>query len=134
MKEVIEMKVPGDPDYIAITKMTAASAAAHKGFDIDKVEDIRMAVGEGCKAITCHRHKGWSDQYDVKLDMREEGKIIIDIEDSIFTHDQEKGSRPCLDCPHEGDLGIEILKALMDDVQIVKQGGTCRRIKMVKVR
>ena len=38
----------------------------------------------------------------------------------------------CLDCPKEGDLGIAIIKSVMDDVQIEKDGVESKKIIMVK--
>ncbi|MGI6721259.1 MAG: ATP-binding protein [Anaerovoracaceae bacterium] len=131
MSEILNITVPGNPEYIKIIKMAAGSAASLEGFDIEKVDDIRMAVAEGCKAITCHGFEGWSENYKVILDMAEEN-LTIEIIDEVGDHKVEKVQRPCLDCPNEGDLGIQIMKTIMDDVEIQKSENGCRSIKMVK--
>lgn len=133
MSEILNITVPGNPEYIRIVKMAAGSAASLEGFDIEKVDDIRMAVAEGCKAITCHGHEGWSESYCVAMEMGKQD-LTISIEDARMKHDVAKGKRPCLDCPREGDLGIQIMKSIMDDVSIVKGENGCRSIKMVKHR
>ncbi|MEA4921970.1 MAG: ATP-binding protein [Eubacteriaceae bacterium] len=131
MSGILEMTVPGNPEYIKIAKMAAGAAASLEGFDIEKVDDIKMAVGEACKAITCHGFEGWSENYQLAMDMA--GKVLtIEVEDKLCKHQVSKGTRPCMDCPGEGDLGIQIIKSLMDDVEIVKAGDGCRSIRMVK--
>ena len=54
MIELMSLRVPGTPEYIKITEMAVAGVAALAGFDVDAVEDIKMATGEACKHITCH--------------------------------------------------------------------------------
>jgi hypothetical protein len=52
MSEILKMTLPGNPEYIRVTKSAVGSAAALAGFDFDCVEDIQMAVAEACKSIT----------------------------------------------------------------------------------
>ena len=142
MTEILNITVPGNPEYIQIVKMAAGAAAAVEGYDIEKIDDIKLAIAEGCKAITCHGFTGWSENYNVKLSTVDKQEtetatdgaeaLIIEIEDEKCIHPVEKRSHPCLDCPREGDLGIQIMKSIMDDVEIIRSGDGCRRIRMVK--
>ena len=130
MTEILNMEVIGDPDYIGVVKMAAGSAASIEGFDIEKVEDIRVAVGEACKTITCHNFAGWSAAYKVSMAIEEE-QMVIKVEDSKEGHQREKSKRLCLDCPKEGDLGIHIIRSVTDDMEIIHSGDGLRCIRMV---
>lgn len=131
MNEIFNMEIPGDPNYIGIAKMAAGSAATIEGFSIDKVEDIKIAVGEACKAITCHNFEEWSSAYRVSLDV-EKNKMEIKVEDSQKGHNMDKDltRRPCIDCPKEGDLGVHIIKTVSDDMELIKSGDGYRCIRM----
>ncbi len=131
MSEILKMTIPGNPEYIRITKSAVGSAAALEGFDFDCVEDIQIAVAEACKNITCHGFDGWCKSYDLTCDMREDS-IKITITDETMQHIEQKGKRPCEDCPKEGDLGICIIESIMDEVQIIKAGQGNKSIVMVK--
>jgi anti-sigma regulatory factor (Ser/Thr protein kinase) len=37
-----------------------------------------------------------------------------------------------MDCPNEGDIGIHVIRTLMDEVEIIKEEGKKKSIKMVK--
>ncbi len=130
MTEILNMEVIGDPDYIGVVKMAAGSAASIEGFDIEKVEDIRVAVGEACKTITCHNFAGWSAAYKVSMAIEEE-QMVIKVEDSKEGHQREKSKRLCLDCPKEGDLGIHIIRSVTDDMEVIRSGDGLRCIRMV---
>ena len=130
MIEILNMEVIGDSDYIGVVKMAAGSAASIEGFDIEKVEDIRVAVGEACKTITCHNFAGWSAAYKVSMAIEEE-QMVIKVEDSKEGHQREKSKRLCLDCPKEGDLGIHIIRSVTDDMEVIRSGDGLRCIRMV---
>ena len=44
----VELRLPLDPAYVAVLRMTTASIAARLDFTLDDIEDLRMAVGEAC--------------------------------------------------------------------------------------
>ncbi|MEG0156312.1 MAG: ATP-binding protein [Anaerovoracaceae bacterium] len=131
MSEVLKMTIPGDPEYIKIAKMAVGAAASLCGFNFECVEDIRMAVGEACKCITCHGHDGWSESYNLTCHMEGESMSIL-VEDSLSGTRVAKGKRPCLDCPNEGNLSVQIIRSLMTEVELINAGEGCKSIKMGK--
>lgn len=131
MSDLLKFTVPGNPEYVKIVKMAVESAAANCGFTVEAVEDMGIAVGEACKLVTCHGFDGWSNSYDLELTI-EDDKISILVKDDNCKHEIQKQFRPCMDCPNEGDLGMHVIKTLMDEVEIVKEEGKKNRIRMVK--
>lgn len=47
----VVLEVPAEPSSLRVVRMVAATVAADAGFDIDAVDDVRMAVDELCAAI-----------------------------------------------------------------------------------
>ena len=45
-KEVVEISFPGSVDFVVIARFTAATIAARAGFDLDDIDDLRLAVDE----------------------------------------------------------------------------------------
>lgn len=131
MLDLLKFSVPGKPEYIKSVKLAVESAAGVAGFTMEQIEDIGIALGEACKLITCHGFDGWSNSYDIECFI-EPKKIVIEIKDDICKHEIVKGNRPCMDCPNEGDLGLYVIRSLMDDVEVIKNEGKKNSIKMVK--
>lgn len=131
MSDLLKFSVPGNPEYVKIAKTAAQSAAAACDYSVEAVDDIGIAVGEACKLITCHGFDGWSDSYDIECTI-EEDKITIEVKDEHCLHRIKKDRRLCMDCPNDGELGMMVIKSLMDDVEIVKEEGKKKSIKMVK--
>ena len=131
MSDLLKFTVPGNPEYVKIVKMAVESAAGVAGFTVEAVDDMGIAVGEACKLITCHGFDGWSNCYDIECTI-EENKMTIEVKDDECKHELKKGFRPCMDCPNEGDLGMYVIKTLMDEVEIIKEEGRKNSIRMVK--
>lgn len=46
--EIIKLQIPANTIYLKSIRLLAASLASDMGFDIEKVEDIRVVVSEAC--------------------------------------------------------------------------------------
>jgi len=44
--EVVRLSVPGSLEYVRVVRLTAAAVAARLGFDVEEIEDLRVAVDE----------------------------------------------------------------------------------------
>lgn len=133
MADKLKFVVPGKPQYITIVRLAVGSAADSAGFNIEEIEDIKNAVGEACKNISCHGSEGFAEQYEVEC-IVDESKMEIYVTDTSSSHKLEKLQKPCLDCPNEGDLGLYIIKSLMSSIELV-DGPNCKKtIKMIKAK
>ncbi len=45
-REVVEISFPGSVDFVVIARFTAATIGARAGFDLDDIDDLRLAVDE----------------------------------------------------------------------------------------
>lgn len=52
----VELVIPGDPRFLRVARMAAASVATVGGFDVDAVDDVRIAVDELCSLLLDHGH------------------------------------------------------------------------------
>ncbi len=133
MADKLKFVVPGKPQYITIVRLAVGSAADNAGFNIEEIEDIKNAVGEACKNISCHGSEGFAEEYEVEC-IVEEGRMEIYVTDTSSSHKLKKLQKPCLDCPNEGDLGLYIIKSLMSSIELI-DGPNCKKtIKMIKAK
>jgi hypothetical protein len=47
-RETIELSFPAHPDLVVLARFAAATVAARAGFDVEEIEDLRLAVDELC--------------------------------------------------------------------------------------
>lgn len=133
MEDKLQFVIPGKPEYITVVRLAVGSAANSAGFNVEEIEDIKTAVGEACKNISCHGSEGFAEQYQVDCIIKEE-KIEIYVTDTSSSHKLKKLEKPCLDCPNEGDLGLYVIKSLMTSVEVIDEPNCKKAIKMTKAK
>ena len=79
MADLLRFTVPGKPEYVGAVRLAISSAANTAGFDLEDVEDIKIAVSEVCTNVFCC---GDMRTYDVSCELAEDG-IIISIDDGL---------------------------------------------------
>ena len=128
----LTFSVPGKPEYLTMIRLAIGSVATNAGFDIDATEDIKTAVSEACKHVSCHGFDGFSDKYDVECNV-DKGRIEVSIIDACDCHSLQKLCKPCQNCPQEGDLGLYIVQSLMNEVEFGKTEDGRKMVRMVKI-
>lgn len=114
-----------------MVRLAIGSIAGIAEFNLDEIEDIKTAVGEACKNISCHGHEGFAEEYTLECET-EKNYLEIRVTDTGCNHNIKKDCKICSDCPNEGDLGIFIIKSLMSEVEIVANPEGKKTIKMIK--
>ncbi|OJV61689.1 MAG: hypothetical protein BGO41_05560 [Clostridiales bacterium 38-18] len=130
MRESINISLPSKPEYVSIARLTASFVANQMGFDIESIEDIKLAVGEACNNAILH--SGTDNTYNLEF-VKELDNLIIEVVDFGNGFNIEKYRKPDAEELQENGLGLFIIKSLMDEVQIESNEGTGTKIKMSKI-
>ncbi|MGH9246643.1 MAG: ATP-binding protein [Acidimicrobiales bacterium] len=51
VKGTVELVVPADTRLVRVARLVASGVASTAGFDVEEIEDVRIAVDEGCAAL-----------------------------------------------------------------------------------
>lgn len=132
MGDVLKFYVPGKPEYVSTVRMVVSSLANAAGFDVESIEDIKVAVSEACTNVVCHGMPE-GNSYEVFCEIGD-GLLRISVTDQAGGCDMDQYRCPDLDCPKEGGLGLFIIRTLMDEVNIFSELGRGTRIQMIKYR
>ncbi|SHH30275.1 ATP-binding protein [Tepidibacter thalassicus] len=126
--ESIDMTVPSKPEYVGVIRLTVSAIANRMGFNIDEIEDIKVAVAEGCTNAIKH---GLDDKFYINFEIGSDSLSIV-IKDNGKGCNVEEIDEPDLLNLKEGGLGLFIIKTLMDEVEFVSKKGKGCQIKMIK--
>lgn len=131
--DCIKLRIPSKPEYVSVVRLTISAIANRCGFNIEDIEDIKVAVGEACTNAIIHVESDKEKEIAIDCRVSQEGLCIV-IVDNGSGFDYTKLDLPDLRNPKESGLGIFIIKSLMDEVEFSSSldGGTS--IKMLKKR
>ena len=104
----IELALPYKADYVSVARLTASGISSRVGFDIETIEDIKVAVSEVCSRIisAAPEHSG---SYEILFKISEEGLEI--------TFASKIDKIRCIFKDDEDGLSMSIINAFMDKVE-----------------
>jgi serine/threonine-protein kinase RsbW len=107
VNDTIELVLPFKAEYVSIARLTASGIANRVGFDIETIEDIKVAVAEVCNKLVRTASK-CALQY----------KIIFNISSNVLniTFSCKDPEIKYSFSNDEDELGVSIFTALMDNV------------------
>ncbi|MDQ1477570.1 MAG: serine/threonine-protein kinase RsbW [Actinomycetota bacterium] len=108
-EEAVRLSVPASLEYVRIVRLTASGVASRLGFDVEEIENLRVALDELAS---------------MAIELADRGELEV----TFFTTDTElriEGRAPIADGV---DVGVEaltaqILKAVIDDYELVSRDG-----------
>ena len=110
----IELILPFKAEYVSVARLVASGVANRVGFDIESIEDIKVAVSEVCNKLVGTGSKS-AGSYGVVFKVSANNlEIIFQCEDP---------SMKCIFSDEGDELGISIINALMDTVELCPDDG-----------
>ena len=111
--EKIELVLPFKAEYVSVARLTVSGVSSRIGFDIEAIEDIKVALSEVCNKLVT-RGSVSAKCFRIIFNIRKDGlDISFDSEDkslgSIFRKEND-------------ELGISIIEALMDNFELSADG------------
>jgi serine/threonine-protein kinase RsbW len=133
---IVKVEIPALSEYVAVIRLAISGVATRMHFNIEEIEDIKIAVSEACTNVVQH---AYPDQKDGKI------KLIATLHPDhleIVIEDSGKGfdaKNPVSDKQDGSNgvnfglgLGLTFIKSLMDSSEIISvpnQGTTVRMTK-----
>ncbi|UUZ81558.1 anti-sigma B factor RsbW [Paenibacillus sp. P26] len=128
---VVSLTVPAEAEYIDLVRLTLYGISSKLGFSYEEIEDMKVAVAEACNNVVVHAYEpGAAGEMEVRFERIEDG-LRVSVKDHGPSFDyEEKFSRA--DSLHDkslseiniGGLGIYLMQALMDEVEVRTNAGT----------
>eukprot|EP01047_Picozoa_sp_COSAG01_P000165 COSAG01_NODE_2_length_63927_cov_1357.611941_50_plen_152_part_00 len=127
---------PCKSEYIAIIRLTVSGIASKLNFDIEEIEDIKIAVSEACNNAVQHAYPNQApNQARIKLFIEtDDNAFRVVIKDTgigfdpnnIDSSNAENNDKLGL------GLGLAFMKSLMDHTEILSKANQGTEIKLVK--
>ncbi|QTH40244.1 anti-sigma B factor RsbW [Cohnella sp. LGH] len=125
----IKLTLPALPEYVDLVRLTLYGIASKLKFSFEEIEDMKVAVSEACNNAVLHAYGEAGGRLEVTF-ATEEDELVITVRDygSSFTVEENKEAPveqgKAIEDIRSGGLGLYLMQALMDRVDVVQDGGT----------
>ncbi|RKN71256.1 anti-sigma B factor RsbW [Paenibacillus ginsengarvi] len=131
----VTLRVPAAAEYIDLVRLTLYGIASKQGFLYEDIEDMKVAVSEACNNAVLHAYDV-AGMMEIRFTMAGDAlTIAVKDEGKSFEVSPDKQAVPSLhgktiDQIEAGGLGLYLMQALMDEVDVL--GGIGTEVVMTK--
>ena len=121
----LQLAIPAEPGYIAMSRMFAAAVARHYGADEDVVEDLKVAVSEACtNSVKAHREGGTTEPIQLRARQVDDAIEFQIVDSGIGIDPDLQAAADSAITPaaglYEGSLGLTLIRSLFPSAEIVR--------------
>jgi serine/threonine-protein kinase RsbW len=128
----VRLTIPARAEYITLGRLALTGIAGLRAFSEETLHDLKLALTEACTNSVKHAYDGGRHGSVEIVYKLEPDHLAVEVGDAGAGFDPE----PFLDGGdhdlEEGGLGIAIIRALTDEVEIGERAGGGSRLRFVK--
>jgi serine/threonine-protein kinase RsbW len=127
----IRLTFPAEAEYIDLARLTLYGVANKMGFSYEDIEDMKVAVAEACNNSVIHAYQE-KESGSIEVEFAMESKALtIKVTDHGVSFQYEQSAPEFSPFVNKelhnlsaGGLGIYLMQALMDKVEVNTENGT----------
>lgn len=125
----IYLTIPDKPEYVSVVRLTASAVANRIGFNVEDIEDIKVAIAEACTCVL--KNDMGVNNLDIEFSIYND-RLEMKVKNSSISSENQKSFEINSEKSKEKELGLFIIKSLMDEVEIIINNERQKEIKMIK--
>ena len=110
----IELVVPADTRLVRLARLVASGIGSAAGFDVEEIEDLRIAVDEGCSALI---EAGIDSPILLSFEVDGDGVVVLGSTEASTDASQD---------PERMSLSDQILRVVTDEHELGASHGRAR--------
>ena len=130
----VRLTIPARPEYITLGRLALTAIAGLRPLSDETLHDLKLALTEACTNSVKHAYgEDGRGTVDIVYELRGD-RLAVEVGDAGSGFDPAGGRTGNGDDElEEGGLGIEIIRALTDEVEIAERPGGGSRLRFVKL-
>ena len=129
----VRLTIPAKPEYITLGRLALTAIAGVRPVSDEALHDLKLALTEACTNSVKHAYgEDGAGSVDIVYELLAD-RLAVEVGDAGTGFDPEADHPGMDDELEEGGLGIEIIRALTDEVEIGEREGGGSRLRFVKL-
>jgi serine/threonine-protein kinase RsbW len=128
----VRLSIPAKPEYITLGRLALTGLSRVRPFSDEVLADLKLALTEACTNSVRHAYDGGEGTVEILYELHAD-RLVVEVTDSGEGFDHEQVAAADGDELVEGGLGIAIIRALADEIEIGGRNGGGSRLRFVKL-
>ena len=131
--QAIRLTIPAKPEYVSLVRLALTGLATLRPLPDETLGDLKLAVTEAASNSVRHAYGDGDVIVDVVYELQDD-RLVVEVADNGQGFAHEGRSLDERDHLDEGGLGIAIIQALADELEVGKgRNGAGSRLRFVKL-
>jgi len=127
----VRLCIPAKPEYISLGRLALTGLSRVRSFPVDILADLKLALTEACTNSVRHAYDGGEGMVEIRYELYPD-RLVVEVTDTGEGFDHDAVEAEETDELSEGGLGIAIIQALADELEIGRPNGGGSRLRFVK--
>jgi serine/threonine-protein kinase RsbW len=128
----VRLTIPARPEYITLGRLALTAIAGIRPVSDEALHDLKLALTEACTNSVKHAYEdGGEGTVDILYELQPD-RLVVEIGDAGAGFEPRNADGANGDGLSEGGLGIQIIRAVTDEVEIKAREGGGSRLRFVK--
>ena len=131
----VRLTIPARAEYITLGRLALTAIAGVRPLSDETLHDLKLALTEACTNSVKHAYGEDGGSIDIVYELLSD-RLAVEVGDAGAGFEPNGGRRGGAgeeELLEEGGLGIEIIRALTDEVEIAEREGGGSRLRFVKL-
>jgi serine/threonine-protein kinase RsbW len=127
---VVRLTIPAKPEYITLGRLALTGLSRLRPLSDETLADLKLALTEACSNSVRHAYDGGEGLVEILFELHPD-RLVIEVADD--GHGFDPSLARGADAMAEGGLGIAIIRAVADDLEIgARRAGQGSRLRFAK--
>jgi serine/threonine-protein kinase RsbW len=128
----VRLTIPARPEYITLGRLALTAIAGVRPLSDETLHDLKLALTEACTNSVKHAYREHGPgSVDIVYELHSD-RLAVEVGDAGSGFEPIVASDDANELV-EGGLGIEIIRAVTDEVEITERDGGGSRLRFVKL-
>jgi serine/threonine-protein kinase RsbW len=128
----VRLTIPARPEYITLGRLALTAIAGVRPLSDETLHDLKLALTEACTNSVKHAYEESGEgTVDILYELQPD-RLAVEVGDAGGGFEQQDSGDGNGDELLEGGLGIAIIRAVTDEVEIAEREGGGSRLRFVK--
>ncbi|HZO97427.1 MAG TPA: ATP-binding protein [Gaiellaceae bacterium] len=124
--------IPAKPEYITLGRLALTGLSRLRPVSEDTLADLKLALTEACTNSVRHAYDDGDGVVEILYELHDD-RLVVEVTDTgEGFHNGAQGAPDAGDELVEGGLGIALIRAVADELDIEERNGGGSRLRFVK--
>ena len=128
----VRLTIPARAEYITLGRLALTALAGVRPLSDETLHDLKLALTEACTNSVKHAYQDGTGSVDIVYELHAD-RLTVEVGDAGSGFETNNDTVEVVGDLAEGGLGIAIIRALTDEVEIGKREGGGSRLRFVKL-